>query len=399
MFKRSLIALAGLLFVLTSAQAVEAKKEKALDKNAYIAEWQTIYGGEEDDIAYGIVALEKGDAAIVGTCKSFGAKRTDICVTRMTSKGEMKWRLWLGGKKKDEGKAISRAADGSILVLGHSNSFSSNYDYDLHIAKISLEGKLLWEKDIGGERDEFAGGIAGTDDGGALVVGSTESYGEGDKNVYIAKLDKNGKLLSAHTVGGEKDDVAKALTRTRDGNFVLAGYREIERAGDADFFVMKMDQNGKQIWAETYGGEYEDMLNGVTATVDGGIVAIGSTRSYGSEQSDLTVMKYDAKGKLIWHKIYGFKYYDYGNAVATTRDGGFILAGGTNSLGKGNHSMYILALDRDGALVWSHVYGDERKDVAHGAARMSDGSIVVVGESNSFKRAKNFYMIRLVKRK
>ena len=397
MLKKSFIVCCGLIAI-TLQSAADARPAEVVKKDAYKAVWQTIYGGKEDDIAYGIVALENGDAAIVGTCKSFGAKRTDICVTRMTSKGEMKWRLWLGGKKKEEGKAISRAADGSILVLGHSNSFSDNYDYDLHIAKISLDGKKIWETDIGGDRDEFAGGIAGTDDGGALVVGTSESYGEGDKNIYIAKLDKNGKLLSAHTVGGIKDDVAKALTRTRDGQFVMVGYREIERAGDADFFVMKMDQNGKQIWAETYGGEYEDTLDGVTATVDGGIVAIGKTRSYGSEQSDLTVMKYDAKGKLIWHKIYGFKYYDYGNAVATTRDGGFILAGGTNSLGKGNHSVYILALNRSGELIWSHVYGDERKDIAHGAARMSDGSVIVVGESNSFRREKNFYMIKLVKR-
>ncbi len=397
MLKKSFIVCCALIAISLQSSA-DARPEEVVKKDAYRAVWQTIYGGKEDDIAYGIVALENGDSAIVGTCKSFGAKRTDICVTRMTPKGEMKWRLWLGGKKKEEGRAISRAADGSILVLGHSNSFSDNYDYDLHIAKISLEGKLVWEKNIGGDRDEFAGGIAGTDDGGALVVGSTESYGEGDKNIYIAKLDKNGKLLSAHTVGGIKDDVAKALTRTRDGQFVMVGYREIERAGDADFFVMKMDQNGKQIWAETYGGEYEDTLDGVTATVDGGIVAIGKTRSYGSEQSDLTVMKYDAKGKLIWHKIYGFKYYDYGNAVATTRDGGFILAGGTNSLGKGNHSVYILALNRSGELIWSHVYGDERKDIAHGAARMSDGSVIVVGESNSFRREKNFYMIKLVKR-
>ncbi len=397
MLKKSFIIYCAVM-ALSLQSLADARPDEVVKKDAYKAVWQTIYGGKEDDIAYGIVALENGDSAIVGTCKSFGAKRTDICVTRMNSKGEMKWRLWLGGKKKEEGKAISRAADGSILVLGHSNSFSDNYDYDLHIAKISLEGKLVWETNIGGDRDEFAGGIAGTDDGGALVVGSSESYGEGDKNVYIAKLDKNGKLVSAHTVGGIKDDVAKALTRTRDGQFVMVGYREIERAGDADFFVMKMDQNGKQIWAETYGGEYEDMLDGVTATVDGGIVAIGKTRSYGSEQSDLTVMKYDAKGKLIWHKIYGFKYYDYGNAVATTRDGGFILAGGTNSLGEGNHSVYILALNRAGELIWSHVYGGERKDIAHGAARMSDGSVIVVGESNSFRREKNFYMIKLVKR-
>ncbi len=396
MLKKSLILMCGLAVM--SVQTY-AKEEKALDKNAYTAQWQTIYGGDEDDIAYGIVALENGDSALVGTCKSFGAKRTDICVTRMTAKGEMKWRLWIGGKKKDEGKAISRAADGSILVLGHSKSFTTNYDYNLHVAKISLDGKLIWETSIGGNRDEFAGGIAGTDDGGALVVGASQSFGEGDQNAYIVKLDKNGKEVSAYTVGGEKDDVATALTRTRGGEFVMVGYREIERAGDADFFLMKLDQNGKKIWAQTYGGEYEDTLDGVTATVDGGIVAIGKTRSYGSEQSDLTVMKYDASGKLIWHKIYGFKYYDYGNAVATTRDGGFILAGGTNSLGKGNHSMYVLALDKAGELIWSHVYGDERKDVAYGAARMSDGSVIVVGESNSFKRAKNFFMVKLLRSK
>ena len=108
-------------------------------------------------------------------------------------------------------------------------------------------------------------------------------------------------------------------------------------------------------------------------------------------------MKINGRGKTVWHKIYGFKYYEYGEAVATTRDGGFMLVGGTNTLGKGNHSVYVLALDKTGELIWSHVYGDERKDVGHGVARMSDGSMLVVGESNSFKRAKNFFMIKLAK--
>jgi hypothetical protein len=74
-----------------------------------------------------------------------------------------------------------------------------------------------------------------------------------------------------------------------------------------------------------------------------------------------------------------------------------MLAGGPNTLGKGNHSVYVLALDKSGELIWSHVYGDERKDVAHGVARMSDGSMIVVGETNSFRREKNFYLIKLRK--
>ena len=381
----------------TFVNVYAAAPVKKVKKEVYVDVWQKIYGGKEDDIAYGIVALENGESAIVGTCKSYGAQRSDICVTRMDANGEMKWRLWLGGKKKDEGKAIARTADGNIVVLGRTKSFSKAYAYDLYVAKVSLDGKKKWETTFGGDRDEYAGGIAGTDDGGMLVVGATESYGDGDKDIYIAKLSKNGKLLNAHTMGGKKDDVATSLTRTRDGKMVMVGYREVARAGDSDFLIMQLDQNGKMRWRKQFGGDYEDMLNGVTPTIDNGIVAIGSTRSYGSSQSDLTVMKIDAKGKTIWHKIYGFKYYEYGNAVATTADGGFMLVGGTNTLGKGNHSLYALALNRQGELIWSHVFGGERKDVGHGVARMSDKSMIIVGETESFRLAKDFYIIKLKK--
>ena len=370
---------------------------KKVKKEAYVDVWQKIYGGKEDDIAYGIVALENGESAIVGTCKSYGAQRSDICVTRMNANGEMTWRLWLGGKKKDEGRAITRTADGNIVVLGRTKSFSKAYAYDLYVAKISLDGKKIWETTIGGDRDEYAGGIAGTDDGGVLLVGATDSYGDGDKDIYIAKLSKTGKLINAYTMGGRKDDVATALTRTRDGKMVMVGYREAARVGDSDFLIMQLDQNGKMRWRKQFGGDYEDVLNGVTPTLDNGIVAIGSTRSYGSSQTDLTVMKIDAKGKTVWQKIYGFKYYEYGNAAATTPDGGFMLVGGTNTLGKGNHSLYALALNLHGELVWSHVYGGERKDVGHGVARMTDGSMMIVGETESFRLAKDFYMIKLKK--
>ncbi len=394
MLKKSMLITALLATCMNLNAAAPVKKVK---KEAYVDVWQKIYGGKEDDIAYGIVALENGESAIVGTCKSYGAQRSDVCVTRMNANGEMTWRLWLGGKKKDEGKAIARTADGNIVVLGRTKSFSKAYAYDLYVAKISLDGKKLWETTLGGDRDEYAGGIAGTDDGGILLVGATESYGARDKDIYIARLDANGKLLHAHTVGGEKADAATALTRTRDGKMVLVGYREMEYSGDADFLIMQMDQNGKVRWTKTFGEAYEDLLNGVTPTIDNGIVAIGSTRSYGSSQSDLTVMKIDAKGKTIWHKIYGFKYYEYGNAVATTADGGFMLVGGTNTLGKGNHSLYALALDRRGELIWSHVFGGERKDVGHGVARMSDRSMIIVGETESFRLAKDFYLIKLKK--
>ena len=335
---------------------------------------------------------------MVGTCRSFGAKRTDICVSRMNDKGEITWRLMLGGEKEDEGKAIIRTSDGNLMVLGSTKSYAKNYDRDLYVAKISAEGDLIWDESFGGDRDEHAGGIQETDDGGALVVGNSTSYGRGYKDIYIAKLNQKGKMVSSFIVGGKKNDSAEALARTKDGNMVLVGFRETGRAGNTDFYVLKMDQNGQKIWSQTYGGEQSDRLNGVVATDDGGIVATGATGSYNSENTDMSVMKLNADGKMLWHKIYGFKYYEYGNAVATTADGGVMIAGGTNTLGKGDHSVYLIALEKSGKLVWSHVYGNRGKDSVNAIARLSDGSMIAVGGSDSYSRSTKIFMLKIGKK-
>jgi uncharacterized delta-60 repeat protein len=376
--------------------ATEAKKVMKEPKPAFETVWQKIYGGEDDDIAHGIVMLENGDNAIVGECKSFGAKRSDICVTRITADGSTRWRTLLGGEKSDRGMAISRAKDGNLLILGSGKSFNDNADRDLYVAKLSLDGKVIWEKNFGGDRDEYAGGIAGTNSGGVMIVGSSESFSKrGAKDIYIVHLDKDGKLISKRTIGGKRNDEAKSLTRTADGNFMMVGAREVSRAGDSDFFLMKLDQDGKKIWAKTLGQEEHDVLNAVAPTPDGGIVATGSTRSYLSDQTDLAVMYFNKDGKLIWFKIYGFKYYDEGNAITMTKDGNYLVAGTTNSMGKGDFDNYIIALDSKGKLIWSKLYGDKNKDIAHGITRTTDGAVVVVGESDSYKRPKDFYMIKL----
>jgi len=358
--------------------------------------WQKIYGGEEDDVAHGVVMLEHGDNAIIGTCKSYNAQRSDICITRINAQGQTIWRKRITGEKEDRGIAITRAKDGNLLILGSGKSFNHNGDRDLYVAKLSLEGKILWQHAYGGDRDEFAGGIAGTNDGGVLIVGDSESFDKkGYKDILIIRLDKEGRTLSQKTIGGKRNEEAKALTRTADGNFMMVGSREVSRAGDGDFFLLKLNQNGDKLWARTLGEENHDVLNAVTPTPDGGIVATGATRSFGSEQTDLSVMYFNKSGKLIWHKIYGFDYYDEGNAVTMTKDGGFMIAGTTNSMGKGDYDLYAIALDHTGSLIWSKLYGDRNRDIAHGITRTSDGGVLIVGESDSYSRSKNFYMIKL----
>ena len=366
-----------------------------IKKPSFHAQWQKVYGEKDDDIAKAVVMLENAEVAVIGTCKSFNAQRSDICVTRLNKEGQTKWRTLLGGKKTDKGVAISRAKDGNLLILGEGKSFEHG-GQDLYVAKLSLDGKLIWEKSFGGDRDEYAGGIAGTNDGGVLLVGDSESFSKkGYRDIYIVRLNKDGKMLTTKTIGGKLNDEANALTRTADGNFIMAGSREIKSSGDADFFLMKLNQNGEKIWARTLGEKYNDVLHAIAPTPDGGIVATGKTRSYNSAQTDLPIMHFDKNGKLIWFKIYGFSYYDEGNAITMTKEGNYMVAGITNSMGKGDYDNYILTLDKKGKLLWSSTYGGTNKDIAHGITRTTDGAVVVVGESDSYSRSKKFFMIKL----
>ena len=364
-------------------------------KPSFHAEWQKVYGGTDDDIAKGVLMLENGETAVIGSCKSFNAQRSDICVTHVNKEGQTVWRKLFGGKKTDKGIAISHAADGNLLILGEGKSFDHG-GQDLYAAKLSLKGEIIWEKTFGGDRDEFAGGIAGTNDGGALIVSDSESFSKkGYRDIYIIRLDKNGKMLTTKTIGGKLNDEANAMTRTADGNFMMVGSREIKNSGDADFFLMKLNQNGEKIWARTLGKGYNDVLHAVAPTPDGGIVATGKTRSYNSEQTDLPIMHFNKNGKLIWFKIYGFSYYDEGHAITMTKNGNYMVAGKTNSMGKGDFDNYVLALDQKGKLLWSSTYGGINKDIAHGITRTTDGAVVVVGESDSHSRSKKFFMIKL----
>jgi len=129
MLKKISVAFFAVMLTVSVVEAKKSEKKKTVKKEElYHAVWKKTYGGDDGDIAQGIAALDNGDSVIVGTCQSFGAKQTDICVSRMNDKGEMAWRLMLGGEKVDEGKAIIRTEDGNLMVLGSTKSYAKNYD-------------------------------------------------------------------------------------------------------------------------------------------------------------------------------------------------------------------------------------------------------------------------------
>jgi len=152
-----------------------------------------------------------------------------------------------------------------------------------------------WQKTFGGSKWDEAGAIIPTKDNGFIVTGLTFSFGNGKGDVYLIKIDKNGNKIWQKTFGGSKNDEAYAITPTKDGGFIVAGYTESFGNGK-DVYLIKIDKNGNKIWQKTFGGSKNDEADAITSTKDGGFIVAGYTDSFGNGEYDVYLIKIDKNG-------------------------------------------------------------------------------------------------------
>jgi hypothetical protein len=132
----------------------------------------------------------------------------------------------------------------------------------------------------------------------------------------------------SRTYGGTSWDEALVIAPTSDGGYVVAGMTRSFGAGSYDVWVLKLDGSGNVQWQKTYGGTNDDWAHAIVPTSDGGYVVAGKTNSFGAGSNDFWVLKLDGSGNVVWQKTYGGTYGDWAHAIAPTSDGGYVVAGG-----------------------------------------------------------------------
>jgi len=194
-------------------------------------------------------------------------------------------------------------------------------------------------KTYGGTDDDYAYSVQQTSDGGYIVAGETWSFGAGSWDIFLIKTDTNGNIIWAKTYGGTDWDVARSVQHTSDGGYIVAGYTRSFGAGSDDIFLIKTNANGNISWAKTYGGTSWDYAYSVQQTSDGGYIVAGWTDSFGA--GDIFLIKTNANGNIIWAKTYGETGGDYASSVQQTSDDGYIVAGS-------NSDVFLIKTDANG---------------------------------------------------
>jgi hypothetical protein len=211
---------------------------------------------------------------------------------------------------------------------------------------------VKFAKTYGGTWNDWASSVQQTSDGGYIVLGETGYYDwNTDQSMYgilLIKTDANGNVQWAK-IYRFPNAVASYVRQTSDGGYIVAGLEYFHGVGYGGILLIKTDANGNVQWAKIYGGT-DDWVYSVQQTSDGGYIVAGGTISFGAGMGDILLIKTDANGNLQWAKTYGGTNWDDAFSVQQTSDGGYIVAGETQSFGAGWSDFLLIKTDANGSI-------------------------------------------------
>jgi len=195
--------------------------------------------------------------------------------------------------------------------------------------------------------------------------------------------------------GGSEDNRAYSVIQTSDGGYAIAGYTNNGWLRAKDFHLIKTDATGDVEWWNTYGGTLDEIAHSVIQTTDGGYALAGCTNSIGAGGYDFYLVKTNSEGVKQWEKTFGGTSDDEAYSVVQSSDGGYVLAGYTASMGAGGHDFYLVKTDSAGIRQWDLPYGGPLDDEARSLVRTSDGGYALAGHTHSYGAGScNFYLVK-----
>jgi len=198
------------------------------------------------------------------------------------------------------------------------------------------------------------------------------------------KVNASGTIVWNQTYGGLGSDQIMSVFQNNDGSYVLGGSTNSSGAGNLDVWLVKTNATGSMQWNKTYGGTGADMAMYAIQSSDGGYAVAGRTNSLGAGGFDMWFLKTDVAGNMLWNKTYGGTGTEQANAMIKTVDGGYAMFGPTTSFAIGGQDAWLVKTDADGNMVWNKTYGGVVNEYAIYLIQTSDGGYALCGSENSF---------------
>ena len=306
---------------------------------------------------------------------------TDMWLVRLDAAGNVVWQRSYGGSGRDEIETLHPTPDGGYIGIGLSSSFGASNHAPL-VLKFDANGNVQWQKTYLSSGRDWGFDIVQTSDGGYVIPGMTDPCAcGGTTQGTIIKIDASGGILWQKIYTGQS--TFSSIRQTSDGGYILGGATASFGAGGGDALVIKLDSNGNIQWQNNYGGSGYDAAVIIQLTNDGGFILAGSTQSFGSGGTDAWLLKLNSDGSVAWQKAYGGSGDETASYVEQTADGGYIVSGYTTTGAISGTDLWVFKTDSAGNFIWQRSYDSgSPSDNAYAIHPTSDGGYMVAGNSD-----------------
>ncbi|MCH8903740.1 MAG: PKD domain-containing protein [Bacteroidetes bacterium] len=358
--------------------------------------FERTYGDTLSEWSYDVQETSDSGFIITGYTSSFGAGGFDAYLIKTDKKGDTLWTKTYGGTSQDFGYAVRQTKDGGYIFAGMSNSVGLGNN-DIWLVKTDANGDTMWTSVFGGTSFDRGYAVQQTKDGGYIVVGTTMSFGAGMADVYIIKTDSFGDSTWSRVYGGSNADHAYAVIQTLDNGYLVVGSTKSFGSFQENVYMLKLKPNGDLLWTKAYGGVGIDIAYDVLQTTDSGFVIAGGTRSFaaGAGTEDFYLLKTKVNGDSLWHGVFSGTMDETAKGLVVNPDGSFLMVGYTNSYGAGDYDLYLVKADTGGNLLWGRTYGGTAFDQGAAMDMTYDNGIIMSGWTKSIGAGANdFYLVR-----
>jgi hypothetical protein len=307
------------------------------------------------------------------------------------------WNKTYGGSEYDYdiGSCVQQTKDNGYIIAGGSSP-PGLVHYSLLI-KTDDNGVEQWNKSYGELPGYFASSVYQTNDGGYILTGNIYQNESIFADVFLCKTDSNGTEEWTKIFNVSDDDNGNCVKQTSDGGFILTGssilFKEYEPL-NAYGWLIKTDSNGNIKW--NYTGPSLSFSYSVKETNDGGFILTGGlSDSFSSENCDILLIKLDNNGTFFWEKTFGENGYEYGLSVLQTSDQGYIITGPSEDIETGDSQICLIKTDNIGNQMWRQEFGGDDFDIGYSIDQTNDGGYIIAGWTNSFGLGSDGWLIKI----